>query len=80
MKDLEIPPTRLGTFLWANKIPPTELARAIGVNQSYFSQLIWGTRSSEEVCLKVAKELEIPLELIYEGPLKRGRPVKSKTE
>ena len=79
MNKQEVPPTRLGVFMWANKIPVATLCRALDINLSFFSQLMWGHRSSKEVCLAVATYLDIPLELIYDGPLKRGRP-KTKTE
>lgn len=48
----------------------------LGINLSFFSQIMWGHRSSEDVCIAVASYLDIPLELIYDGPLKRGRPRK----
>ena len=78
MKELKIPPTRLGTFIWANNIDIAPLCKDVDVSMSFFSQVMWGKRSSESLCEKIASILSIPIELIYEGPLKRGRP-KSKS-
>lgn len=79
MNNLKVPPTRLGVFMWANDIQVATMCNDLNINLSFFSQIMWGRRSSKEVCVAVANYLDIPLELIYDGPLKRGRP-KSKTE
>ncbi len=73
---MKIPPTRLGIFMLATETNVSLLCEELNINLSFFSQLMWGKRSSADTCKKVANYLDIPLELIYEGPLKRGRPKK----
>jgi hypothetical protein len=73
-----IPPTSLGVYLWTQNIPASKVYTALDLSPPYFSQLLWGKRSSRQTCQRIAEYLNVPLAVIYDGPLKRGRPAGKK--
>lgn len=74
MKKVKIPPTKLGVELFIRGLDPKDIYEPLGFTPQYFNQLLWGRRKSQEAFQKIAELLKIPLEDLYDGPSKVGRP------